>query len=404
MNLSLGKIILIAFFILCIFLGIFVYFKGKNTSITVPPETNETIGIEVPVGNKQIANTGTENNNKQEQNEPITYKNDKYGFEIKFPGDWKIEEDNILGKYSIKKNSCRFDILNISPEEYVRAIEYTDGKKGTGCVLSYWWQTDNGGFQLDHLKKIACSTNSSAIYYGGYYFQNGEMFFRISAWDEKGEYFDTAAAIPDASKCGAELKAIASGLVLTKKELVYNFIPESGDAKKVTEDGEAYKILKEFGTKLAPVEATDENILLDALAGKDNLKEKLTRVEANFAEAKNKLDNSQETARGVLNVGLKICAAKSIIYNDFKHICGLGEGYYITLDDIDNISVGETVLPYFLAGFAYYKDGDYNRARYFLDQVKLHRRAGILRWGESYFDSGVYVKIFEKTQNTPYVK
>ncbi len=398
-----AKIILIAIVALSILLGIFIYFENKNNREALPAETDKkTIETENPENDGK--NNGAEIKNGNNQAEAIAYKNEKYGFEIKFPRDWKIEEEIVTGEYSIKKDSCRVDIFSLSAEEYVRAIEYTDGKKNTGCVLFYWWQTDNGGFALNHLKKIACSTNSSAKYYGGYYFQNGDKFFRVSTWDEKGEYFDTSAATSNISKCAAELKTIVSGLILIKKEAAYNFSPESGKAKKIIEDGEVYKILKEFGGNLAPVQATDENILSEAVAGKMNLEEKLNRVEANFSEAKKGLDNSQETARGVLNVATKICLAKSIIYNDFKHACGLGEGYYVSLADIDNISVAEAVLPYFLAGYAYYKDGDYNRARYFLDQVKLHRRAGVMRWGEAYFNGGVYAKIYDKTAKTPYAK
>ena len=165
-------------------------------------------------------------------------------------------------------------------------------------------------------------------------------------------------------------------------------------------DEEIYEILKEFAVKPNAANISDGNILLDAIEFQNGgIKERLEKIEYDLKEIEKALADAIDM-RGYINAATKVCIARSIIYDDLKHTCNLKDDSFVLMEDIDDITAVEEIIPYFLAGFAYFKDGEYDKASYYLNQIALHRQAEIDRWGESYFldaSGEVYGKIYKKT-------
>lgn len=165
-------------------------------------------------------------------------------------------------------------------------------------------------------------------------------------------------------------------------------------------DEEVYGMLKEFAGKQNMANISDDNILLDAIEFQNgNIKERLEKIEYNVGKKAEVLEDAIHF-RGIVNVKTKVCIARSVIYNNLKHTCDLENDSFISIEYVDDILAAEEIIPYFLAGLAYFKDGDYAKASYYLNQIPLHRQAGIDQWEESYFlrvSGKIYEKIYRKT-------
>lgn len=356
---------------------------GKMESRTIDPNTGSILG--------------KRNSDVEDQDPDWSYNDARSGLEISYPENWNFQQKDY--DYKISKNNCHFDISRISPEEYVRAVEYTDGKKSTGCVLAYWWQIESFSGLLP--KKISCNTKLNSQYYDGYYFQNGARFFRILPWDEKDNYLDSGKPLdPNSLDCGEYFKMISSSLSFSKVTPAPVFSPDSIDSTKLINEGEIYKILKDFATKPALIGSyNDGNLLLDTVMSRGayvNFKDKLSNEEAKLGKMGPEIKDDAGI-QSLINANTKVCVARSIIYNDLKHTCGVSEDSFVSLDEMNVTTLSEAVLPYFLAGVAYYQDGEYDKARYYLGQIDWHRRAGIMRFGESYF-GGVYDEIYKEAK------
>lgn len=186
----------------------------------------------------------------------------------------------------------------------------------------------------------------------------------------------------------------------------------------ILSDKEVYEILKEYvGGRLKhykpsyrahlpeheeKVVVGAHNLLVDVLEFKNNkdIKGRLEKLKKNLDIWGEWLEDAPDW-RLHSATNTRICIAEAIIYNDLKHTCGIGECSSITPADVDDILALEQVFPYFLSGFAYYIEGNYSKAGYYFNQVKLHRQIKIEKYGKSYFNftkkDEIYDKIYQKT-------
>lgn len=85
----------------------------------------------------------------------------------------------------------------------------------------------------------------------------------------------------------------------------------------------------------------------------------------------------------------KLGIAEAMSRNDLRNViryCGERDGRPREIDpDVDDITAAAQILPWFLAGYARHRDGDLEGARYYLSQVEVFHRKGVMTWGESYF-------------------
>lgn len=196
-----------------------------------------------------------------------------------------------------------------------------------------------------------------------------------------------------------------------KQEISFTKYPEIKKEEKeilsaqqiISSDKEVLEILKEFAEKKSYIEKPEigyNEILLDVLEFKDeNIKERLEKVESGLEKWGEVLEDAPDM-RSFTRANTKTCIAKSIINNDFEHVCNIKEDFAVSRTYVDDILAVDEILPYFLAGFAYYKEGDYSKADYYFKQVKIHRQVGIKQWGEPYFievAGPIYEKIYNKT-------
>jgi hypothetical protein len=170
------------------------------------------------------------------------------------------------------------------------------------------------------------------------------------------------------------------------------------NAYKVLHEGSVREILMEFADKKSITDITDGGVLADALNSQNvDMKAKISAVEANLEKHAGELEDAPD-ARSFDTARVKVCIAKSIVDDDMKNACELSDPLNAKFGDVDDINALEEILPYFLRGAAYYENGDYSTAKAYLDKVKEHRQAGIVRWNDADFplNDGTYKKMYDE--------
>ncbi len=126
---------------------IMIVFSGCSLINTSPSSKGESEGVEeVATGSQEGLNSGNEENDEASNEEDSdsneidisdwkTYRNEEYGFEIKYPGDWretKQKEGKFLFEFDnhgyfwiiISKNNKNLDIKGIK-EDFYKNNEYS---------------------------------------------------------------------------------------------------------------------------------------------------------------------------------------------------------------------------------------------------------------------------------------
>jgi hypothetical protein len=179
-----------------------------------------------------------------------------------------------------------------------------------------------------------------------------------------------------------------------------NFFTIEAEAEKVLAEGKVREILTDFAfMRNAALMTEGDDLLLDAASGKnDNLRARLEEAEADLETEKEQVEDAIDM-RGYKNAATKVCIVRSILDNDLTSTCDLMEPAELDVENIDDITAVEEVLPAFLSGVAYYTEGDYGEAEEFLERVASHKDGGIALWEDADFPLGspIYKKIQDET-------
>lgn len=106
-----------------------------------------------------------------------TYRNEEYGFEIKYPVDLKVEETP--NYFFVRRANCMFEIFPLTEQDYVQIMNVIsfDSSKGL-CSI------ENFTINSIETKKVNCNSPSAFFGYSGrYYVSKDAQVFQILTYD-----------------------------------------------------------------------------------------------------------------------------------------------------------------------------------------------------------------------------
>lgn len=103
-----------------------------------------------------------------------TYKNEEYGYEIKYPDDAKLMKGFDNDYISLINNNCSFSISALATGPYMEIVESAKNEK---CQI---FKTKINSLEA---AEISCNSKGAANYFNGYYVYRDTGFFRLFPFD-----------------------------------------------------------------------------------------------------------------------------------------------------------------------------------------------------------------------------
>lgn len=168
---------------------IFAFFVLKTGKVEAPAEINNQAKVE----NNKISEEKMQT--EDETNDWLDYKNYKYGYQVKFPRDWSVNDKNLANVYLFpqemnkqindlnEKVTLEIKILPVSKNQnidiLVSSVLAEEIKNGRKISKEEVLISGEKGFAVSDCGKFECVTQKWAVINGGYFYflnsKNGLM-------------------------------------------------------------------------------------------------------------------------------------------------------------------------------------------------------------------------------------